>query len=156
VKIAPLLQMMNQNVSSFRTIHNLGGSRFSEFLVGDQGIKQLPNIGQNKASTEDVSLQQITDELKAIIGGGSLDHVSKNTSFHENDHPIDTKSSTVSLLENQIISNFNDAESVKELIEQVIPSPTAVGVLTLVKAIEELPKDEKVDFSPFLSKLNDV
>ncbi|QNF29532.1 flagellar hook-length control protein FliK [Metabacillus elymi] len=156
MKIAPLLQMMNQNVSSFRTIHNLGGSRFSEFLVGDQGIKQLPNIGQNKASTEDVSLQQITDELKAIIGGGSLDHVSKNTSFHENDHPIDTKSSTVSLLENQIISNFNDAESVKELIEQVIPSPTAVGVLTLVKAIEELPKDEKVDFSPFLSKLNDV
>jgi hypothetical protein len=156
VKIAPLLQIMSQNVTSFKTIPNSGGSRFSEFLVGDQGIKQLPNIGQSKASSLDVSLQQITDELKAILGGSSLNHVSKNTSFNENDQTIDTKSSTVSLLENQIMGNFNDAESVKELIDQVIPSPTAVGVLTLVKAIEELPKDEKVDFSPFLSKLNDV
>ncbi|MBO1510409.1 flagellar hook-length control protein FliK [Metabacillus bambusae] len=156
MKIAPLLQMMNQNASSFRTISNSGGSKFSEFLVGDQGTKQLPNIDHNKASSEDVSLQQITDELKAILGGGALDHVSIDTSFHDDDQTVDTKSSTVSLLENQIMSNFNDAESVKELIDQVITSPTAVGVLSLVKAIEELPNNEKVDFSPFLSKLNDV
>ena len=146
MKIAPILQMMNQSASSIRTISNSGSSRFSEFLVSDQGIKQIPNVNHNKPASDDVSLKQITDDLKAILGGSPLDHVSIHTSFNYDDKTIENNSATVSLLENQLMSNINDAESVKELIDHVENSPIAVGVLTLVKVIEEFPKDEKVDF----------
>ncbi|MGM0873670.1 MAG: flagellar hook-length control protein FliK [Bacillota bacterium] len=156
MKITPLLHMMNQSANPIKTSTNPAGLSFSQFLVGDQGDKQISSLDKKVPTSESLSLQQITDVLSLFLTEFSLTTAGLKSSVDQEEQVDRTQSSTVTLLENEISGSLSEAYSVEELIDQVRSSPTAVGVLSLVKVIEQIPTDHKVDFKPFLTKLNRV
>jgi hypothetical protein len=153
---------MNKSVLPIKTSSNSGGLSFRNFMVGDHGIKKLPNMDKKELSPGILSFQEITDELSPILTKLSLDNpgmkLSLDQGIDQGERSEEAQQPFISLLENEIKSSLSKVESIEDLIDKIQSLPTAVAVLTLVKVIEDIPagNGNDIDDKTFLSKLNSV
>ena len=97
---------------------------------------------------------QISDELTHFLEKLSLDQVEIKSRLHIDDEADGTRSTMISLLENEINESLSLANSIDELIEKAMSSSSTVAVLSLVTVMEDISIEQNVDFTPFISKLN--
>lgn len=154
MKIAPLLQIVNQNANTIKTSLNSETLSFSDFLVTNQKVKQLPSMEKYVETSKSLTFHKISDELTHFLENLSLDQVEIKSRLHIDDEADGTGSTMVSLLENEINESLSQTNSIDELIEKTMSSSSAVAVLSLVKVIEDISNEKNVDFTPFISKLN--
>jgi hypothetical protein len=151
---------MNKSVLPIKTSSNSGGLSFRDFIVGDHGIKKLPNMDKKEVSPGILSFQEITDELSPILSKLSLGiarmKLSMVQGIDQGERLEEAQQPFISLLENEIKSSLSKVESIEDLIDKIQFLPTAIAVLTLVKVIEDIPAGNDIDDKTFLSKLNSV
>lgn len=151
MKVSPLLQMLTQSSGQVQTNPNPKGLIFSRFLEQSH-VQNHASISKSTLIVEDsTSFKELFKELSTFLESHSLGQGEIN---HQYALKVEEPSS-ISLISETINSKLEESKTFNELIENMNQPDTIVGVLTIVKAIEDS-ADGSIDLTSLYSKINSV
>lgn len=143
--------MLTQSSGQAQTNPNPKGLIFSRFLEQSH-VQNHASISKNALIVEDsTSFKELFKELSTFLESHSLGQGEINYQYaHRVEEP-----SSISLISETINSKLEESKTFNELIENMNQPDTIVGVLTIMKAIEDS-SDGSIDLTSLYSKINSV
>lgn len=156
MNVASLLQIMKQSESPFKAKIFSQSLDFKHVLESQQSGNQVSELNSNPFFVADDTLPQITKELSLLFDELTERSIDLNSGFYPEVMTQEIEFIDNQLLTNEIRSIMGQANSVEDLLNKVHASPIAVGVFTLAEVLQYMPTDQKINFAPYLKKLNEM
>lgn len=156
MNVASLLQVMKQSESPFKEKVFSQSLNFKHVLESQQSGNQVFKLGSNPFFVANDTLPQNTIELSLLFDELTERSIDLNSGFYP-----EVMTQEIEVIDNQILTNEirsikGQSNSVEDLLNKVHASPIAVGVFALAEVLQSMPTDQKMNFAPYLTKLNEM
>jgi hypothetical protein len=156
MNVASLLQIMKQSESPFKAKIFSQSLDFKHVLESQQSGNQVSELNSKPFFVANDTLRQITKELSLLFDELTERSIDLNSGFYPEVMTQEIEVIDNQLLTNEIRSIMGQANSVEDLLNKVHASPIAVGVFALAEVLQSMPIDQKMNFAPYLTNLNEM